>query len=166
MKDVTFTVEFTQHVLANGQDSEGNRDHFQRDNNDNLIFQQSWWYSAFLTALKMERIKHIKPGDIYMDLVVDAPTEMYRRRYGQNKSRMHEAIMPGTEVEFNAVVEDRVTESTLTRILERVGRYIGLSPYGHKLGYGHFHLLDLEMSASEAATGDEDVKVEQIITES
>jgi hypothetical protein len=151
VKDVRFTVEFTQHVLANGTGPQGERDVFQRDGQNRLIFQQSWWYSAFRRAMEMEHIRTIKPGDISMDLCVEAATELYQRRYGRGEVRTHEAIMPGTKVTFNAVVDDSVTESTLRRILERMGRFVGLSPYGHKLGYGHFHLLELIVAPSEAA---------------
>jgi hypothetical protein len=152
MKDVKFTVEFTQHVLANSAGPNGTRDVFQRDGENKLIFQQSWWFSAFRRAIEMEHIRNIKAGDISMDLSVDAPTEMYSRRYGRGETRIHEAIMPGTKVTFNAVVDDSLTESVLRRILERMGRFVGLSPYGHKLGYGHFRLLELIVAPSEAAT--------------
>jgi hypothetical protein len=151
MKDVTFTVEITSHVLANGTGEHNRRDTFQRDSQNRLIFQQNWWYSAFSTTLDMLRIRGIKPSDIFMDLTVDAQTEIYHRRYGQNQVRVHEAIMPGTRVTFHAVVADHVTRSTLTAILERMGRFVGLSPYGHKLGYGHFNLLELHVTPSESA---------------
>ena len=59
--------------------------------------------------------------------------------------------MPGTKVTFEALVDDLVTESALRNILTRVGRFIGLSPYGHKLGYGMFHLIDLKIQKSTAA---------------
>lgn len=152
MKDVSITVEFTSHVLANGAGYDGQRDCFQRDGDGKLIFQQSWWYSAFKKAIEMDHIRHIKPSDIYMDLAVSARTDMYRRRYGQGQIRVHEAIMPGTKVVFSAVVNDQVTQSTLKCILERMGRFVGLSPYGHKLGYGHFRLLSLTVAPSESAT--------------
>lgn len=151
MKDVTFEVEFTQHVLASGVNQQGRRDCFDHTSDGELIFQQRWWYTAFKTAIAMEHVKSIKPSDIYMDLTVDAPTEMYKRKYGRDKVRVHEAIMPGTRVTFRAVVSDIVTESTLRRLLERVGKYIGISPYGHHLGYGHFILHDLTVQKSDVA---------------
>ena len=151
MKDASFTVEFTQHVLANSVGSQGERDVFLRDGEENLIFQQSWWHSAFARALEMEHLRHIKPGDITVDLIVNAPTEMYYRRYGKGKSRRHEAIAPGTVVTFYAVVYDRVTESTFKHLLDRIGRFIGISPYGHNLGYGTFQVLDVAVELSESA---------------
>jgi hypothetical protein len=150
MKDATFEVEFIQHVLANSG-PDGKQCVFQRTSDDALVFQQSWWHSAFASAIEgVDDLRHIKPGDICMDLQVTAPTEMYKRRYGANRFRVHEAIMPGTIVTFSAIVDDRVTESNLKLILRRVGRFIGLSPFGHRLGFGKFRLLDVTVQASEA----------------
>ena len=59
--------------------------------------------------------------------------------------------MPGAKVEFNAVIADHVTLSNLQAILERMGTYVGLSPYGHRLGYGHFKVLSVDVQASEPA---------------
>ena len=121
MKDARFKLEFTAHVLANSSNSTGQKDCFQRDSDDNLIFQQSWFYSAFTKAIEITRIKGIKPGDISMDLLVKAPTQMYKRKYGEDNYRTHEAIMPGTVVEFNAIVADHITESVLKNLLNKMG---------------------------------------------
>ena len=149
MKDVKFTLEFTTHVLANGTGPTGEKDCFQRDNEKNLVWQQAWWYSAFAQAIDLARIKGIKPGDIHMNLSVKADTEVYKRRYGENKFRTHEAILPGSRVTFEAVVADHVTESSLHLILERMGKYIGLSPYGYRLGFGKFNVVKVEVAPSE-----------------
>lgn len=150
MKDAKFILEFSTHVLANGTGPNGERDHFQRDSHGKLIFQQSWFYSAFSRAIEMAGIRGIKAGDINMDLAIDAPTQVYKRRYGDNRFRTHEAIMPGTEVTFNAVVADHVTESSLQHILERMGSFVGLSPYGYRLGYGKFNLVKVEVAPSDS----------------
>lgn len=150
MKDATFTIEVIRHILANGTDSTGDHDRFQRDSTGSIIFQQSWWFSAFAAALPGTGIRHIKPNDICMDLTVDVLTELYKRRYGKDSYRVHEAIMPGSQVTFRALVADHVSESNLYALLDRVGRFIGLSPYGHKLGYGKFRLLEVTVQPSDA----------------
>jgi hypothetical protein len=149
MKDATFTLEFTTHVLANSQGPNGERDHFQRDSDSKLIWQQSWWYSAFTRAIELAHIRGIKAADIHMNLAVDAKTEVYRRRYGEGRFRTHEAIMPGTKVTFEAIVADHVTESNLNAILDRMGKYVGLSPYGFRLGYGKFNVDSVKVAASD-----------------
>ena len=149
MKDVTFTIEVISHILANGIGPNGETDAFQRDNKNALVFQQSAFYSAFAQAIDLARVRGIKPADINMNLSVPAATEQYERRYQGDRYRWHEAIMPGTKVTFEAVVADHVTESSLHLILERMGKYVGFSPYGHKLGYGKFSVIEVKVAPSE-----------------
>lgn len=151
MKDARFELEFTSHVLANSTNAQGQKDYFQRDGDNNLIFQQSWFYAAFTKAIELSRIKGIKANDISMDLTVKAATQLYNRKYGDDNYREHEAIMPGTVVTFNAMVSDIITESTLRVLLEKMGTYIGLSPYGHNLGFGHFRVKSVTVAPSDAA---------------
>jgi len=155
MKDVSFTLEFIKHVLANSVGPTGERDRFERDSKDNLIWQQSWWYSAFTRAIELSHIRGIKAADIHMDLSVQAETELYKRRYGDGKFRTHEAIVPGTQVTFEAVVSEQVTKSNLTKILERMGKFVGLSPYGFRLGYGKFNVVDVTVAPSEGSENSE-----------
>ena len=155
MKDAKFTLEFTTHVLANGQGPDGIPDHFQRDSTNKLVWQQSWWYSAFTRAIELAHVRGIKAADINMNLSVKAETKEYRRKYGDykdDKYRVHEAIMPGTRVEFEAVVADHVTETTLQRILDKMGTYVGLSPYGYRLGFGKFNTISVKVANSEQST--------------
>jgi len=154
MKDCHFTLEFTTHVLANSHSPDGERDRFQRDSDNKLIWQQNWWYSAFAQSIELAHIRGIKAADIHMNLAVKAETADYRRRYSlvgkENCYRMHEAIMPGTKVTFEAIVADHVTESQLAMILERMGKYVGLSPYGYKLGYGKFNVTEVVVDPSNS----------------
>lgn len=148
MKEAYFTLEFTSHVLANSTNSDGETDRFMRDSDNKLIFQQSWWYTAFTKAIEVSQLKGIKAGDISMDLTVEAPTQIYARRYGEDKIRKHEAIMPGTIVKFNAIVSDHITESTLQQLLSKLGTFVGLSPYGFRLGYGKFKVKEIQVQPS------------------
>ena len=151
MKEAKFELEFTSHVLANSTNVKGQKDVFQRDGDDNLVFQCSWWYTALTKAIELARVRGVKASDISMDLTVKAPTEIYNRKYSGDQYREHEAIMPGTVVTFNAMVSDNITESILRNILEKLGTYVGLSPYGHGLGYGKAHLKSLTVEPSDAA---------------
>ena len=152
MKMATFTVEFTKHVLANGRPDDAPHDVFLRDGHNRLIWQKSWFFTAFRQALDLTGLRGIKPGDINVNLVIDAKTELYVRHYGRTGVRTHEAIMPGTQVKFEAVVEDRVTQSTLRNILEKLGHFVGLSPFGFNLGFGRFEVVDVNVNPSDAAT--------------
>ena len=151
MKSTKFEIEVTTHILANGMVA-GAEDKFQRDTTGKIIFQQSWFYAAFSQALKIAKHRGIKPADIHMDLLVSAPTEMYERKYGEDRReqyRLHEAIPPGAKVAFEAVVADHITTSTLQDVLDKMGRFVGLSPYGYNLGYGRYKLLSVEVDSSD-----------------
>lgn len=151
MKNTKFTLEFSTHVLANSVNPVGLYDCFQRDGLNRLVFNQAWWYSSFTKAIEIARIRGIKAADICMDLSVEAPTQPYKRRYGDAKFRTHEAIMPGTKVTFEAVVADHVTESNLKMILEKMGKFVGMSPYGYRLGFGKFRVLECIVASSDAS---------------
>lgn len=151
MKDASFTLEFTTHVLANSTGPNGERDYFQRDSDNKIVFQQSWFHSAFSRAIELAHLRGVKAGDIQMDLTFNAATQLYRRRYGEGKYRPHETVMPGTQVTFVAIVADHVTEQILRTLLERMGKFVGLSPYGYRLGYGKFNVVEVKVAPSDAA---------------
>ena len=152
MKYATFTIEFISHCL-----SHGNRiptedcDKFQRDGDNALIFHQSWFYTAFAKALGAIQLRGVRPGDILVDPTVNAPTTVFNRRYSRVKFRKHESILSGTRVTFKAMVSDNITTSVLNTLLKHVGAFIGISPYGYKLGYGKFNVIEVEVQPSDEA---------------
>lgn len=145
MKDARFTIEFVTHCLATGGTPEDDiPDTFQRDSQDHIIMQQPWWHAAFTRAIDLARLRDkVIATDIQVDPAVTADTERYQRRFEQDGYRTHEAIMPGTKVTFDAMVEDHITKDILEALLNRMGKYVGLSPYGHKLGFGKFNVVSL-----------------------
>ena len=145
MKEAIFELEFTMPVLANGTGSSDEKDTFQKDAAGALIFHQSWFFSAFSKAIGYAKAKSVKPGDISMDLIVHAPVSPFRRKYGEDQYRTHEAIMPGTTVKFEAMVADHITESVLKEILDKMGKYVGISPFGHSLGFGRFNVVSVKV---------------------
>jgi len=151
MKEATWVVEFVSPCLANSGGPAGEKDRFLTDSKGRLIFSQAQHYSAFTKAIEVARVRGVKAGDIQPDLLVEAPTALYERRYGEDKYRTHEAIMPGTRVQFKAVVDDRITESVFRLILEKLGSYVGFSPYGFKLGFGKYVVISVTVAPSDAA---------------
>jgi hypothetical protein len=147
MKEAEFTIEFITHCLAlSSGPKQDSCERFDRDSQNRIIWKQTWWYTAFGRTIEMYNIRGVKPNDFNVSLLVDTPTEVYKRKYGQNGFRRHEAIMPGTQVTFKAVVSDNVTESTFKHLLEKMGDYVGVSPYGHNLGYGKFVVNDVTLT--------------------
>ena len=145
MKEAKVTVEYVTHCLASGNRHPDGYDTFEKDSAGRLIWRQSWWYSAMIKALELSSLKSVKPGHFHFNLAVDAPVELYRRRYGKDNFRTHEAIMPGTTVVFELVVANHITESSLSELFGRLGKYVGLTPYGFNLGYGKFNVNNIKI---------------------
>ena len=148
MKDAKFEVEFLTHCLANSEPGTASAaDTFQRDGDGKIVMQQSWFHSAFGKAIYLARLEdQVEPGEIQIDPSVKADTQNWVRHYGEGMSRTHEAIMPKTRVVFDCMVADHVTHRMLHAILEKMGKYVGLSPYGFRLGYGKFNVISISIS--------------------
>jgi len=147
MKDVKFEIEFVTHCLATGGDPEQDLpDTFARDSSDHIIMQKTWFHSAFTRAIELARLQgQMKAEDIQIDPTITAETERYERRFDADAFRIHEAIPPGTKVSFEGMAEDNVDQKMLKAVLERMGKYVGLSPYGFRLGFGRFHVVSVEV---------------------
>ena len=53
-------------------------------------------------------------------------------------------------MKFEAVVADHITEKIVRDVLTKVGKFVGLSPYGFKLGYGKFNVVNVVVGPSDA----------------
>lgn len=144
MKNGSITLEYTTHCLSSGNRDDVS-DRFQRDSDNHIVWNAAWWYSALSAAIPNSGTTGIKPGCLNFHAVVEAPTAVYRRKYGWDKYRSHEAIMSGTKVTFKFVAGDHVTETALKQIMDYLGSYVGLSPYGFNLGYGRFKVVSLDL---------------------
>ena len=151
VKDCQYEIEVVTHILANGRVPGKDCAAFHRDSLNHIIFQESWFFSAYSKGIELANIRGIKAGDIHTNLVIDAPTGFYKRYFEEGDYRVHEAIFPGTRVKFEAVVRDHVTQPELEGILERVGKFVGLSPFGYNLGFGKFVLIAVSVAPSDAA---------------
>ena len=147
MKNGKLEIEFVTHCLSSGN-RDTVSDRFVKDSEQHIIWNQSWWYSALSAAIPQAGVRDVKPGHFNFNPVVCAKTQMYRRKYNGDKYRVNESIMPGTKVEFEFVVPDHVTTAMLRKIMEYLGKYIGLSPYGYKLGYGKFNVVQATVDSS------------------
>ena len=159
MKDMTLAVEYVTHALSAGRKPDDDHDSFDRDTSGNIIFRQPWWHAAMLKAIELAGLRGIKPGYFYFDPVVPVKTEIYRRKYGRDRFRVHEAIMPGTLFRVRAMVDDAVTEKQAMDLFTCMGRYVGLSPFGYNLGFGKFEVKELTLTRRQ---DDENAGIQRI----
>lgn len=96
--------------------------------------------------------KHHKAVErVYFDVSVDGRTESnpekFFKRYfndkGNGKSRgrfvRHEAFLPNDVVGVNCVVPDEINDDEFWQLMDLVGRFKGISPYGPR-EYGNFEV--------------------------
>ena len=152
MKDCFFEIEVVTHILASGNVPGKDYAAFHRDSKGHIIFQSSWFHSAFTRGIELANIRGIKASDIHMNLVIDAPTAFYKRFYDDQDFRVHEAVFPGAVIKFEAVVRDHVTTPEMQGILERIGKFVGISPFGYNLGFGKFEVNKVIVAPSDAAS--------------
>lgn len=154
MKEMILEIEYVTECLAQSQGRrEQNTDWFKRDGDKNIIWCQSWWYSAISRTVEMYEIRGIKPSMFNFCPVVEAEkTEVFERQYKRNKIRCHESIPVGTRVTFTAVVADQITDSVANSLFTKMGKYVGLSPYGHNLGYGKFNVISIDLQDCKGLT--------------
>lgn len=148
MKRATIKISVITPILANYAGEE-RRNSFSRDRDGRVVFQHTWWYTAILAAIGQTRIRGIKPGDISISPVVEVETDRYQRQYGDKGTRDHECIPARAPVTLEAVVSDHVTKSGLSTIFEHLGNFVGMSPFGHNLGYGRFNVDSIDVAEGD-----------------
>jgi hypothetical protein len=146
MRDLAITLEFVTPCLVLGPiDPETNCEYFDRDSQENVIWNQTWWYSAIDKTIKMFDIEGISPKDFIWAPTVAGHTGIHEVKYSGNKLRKHECFMPGHPVTFEAAVPKELDKDKALELFTRMGKYSGLSPYGYNLGFGKFNILELEI---------------------
>jgi hypothetical protein len=146
MKDLAVTLEFITPCLVLGPiDPETNCEYFDRDSRNNVVWSQTWWYSAISKTIEMFELKNITPKDFIWAPTVTAVTGIHEVKYSGNKLRKHECFLPGHDVTFEAAVPKELDLEAVKELFTRMGKYSGLSPYGYNLGYGKFNVLSIEI---------------------
>ncbi len=135
-------------MLANSvcpEDGEDATDLFRRDADGKVVLQQNQLYAMLAAAKTFINSKIIIDDIRYnLSLTLAEPTEVYKRPYrkeGEPKVRKHESIPIGDKVRLRMYVPDLVSASDIHQLFEAAGSYVGLSPYGHRFGFGRFGVL-------------------------
>lgn len=147
--EVTAKLEFVRPCLGNVRQPDYDR--MERDQDGNVIFLPTWWRAAFATAAKAINKHHKLVDNIHPALQVYGSVTRVERRYAeqrgdikQQRVRVHEAFDVGAVVECSFMLSSGMTVNHFTELLEAVGTYFGVSPYGWRTGlYGFFKVLEV-----------------------
>jgi hypothetical protein len=145
--EVIAKIEFTTPCL--GGVRRDDCDLMQRDRDGNVIFMPSWWKAALTKAAKALSKYHRMVEHIYPALVLNGQTTIIRRQFGPKPKdfKCHEGFDTGASVTCGFTIPYGTTIEQFTELLEAVGMYIGVSPYGWQTNYGRFRVLSVESAA-------------------
>ena len=118
------------------------------DDSGNVVFLKTWWNTILSYGAEALSRHQNQVGDIEWDPVVDGSPTVYRRfytdpRYPGTQYSDHEAFNVGSIVGIRAMLPDSIPIEDFQRILEIAGRYKGISPFGYRLGFGRFEVVEV-----------------------
>lgn len=164
MQEVTFCIRFTTPCLGNVRAQEV--DKLNRDTEGNIIFMPSWWQRVIVSAANAINLAQGLVRQISWDIVVYRARKqvtIFDRSYTERKgsdfvhgSARHEALLVGAAVWINVLLPDGIPLDNFRSLLEAAGRYYGISPFGHRLGFGRFEVLNVKRGRTVVATDGDD----------
>lgn len=164
MKHVEITIKFTSPMLANSlhpEDGPDAVDTFRRDPTGAIMLQQNQIF-AMLSVAKNLSGSSVRVGSINFNLGFTANTEVFHRRYTKDNMplvRKHQSVAEGVSIALQMFIPDDTETDDVQKLFAVAGAYVGLSPYGHKLGYGRFvvtgvHELDVGVTKPAPVDGE------------
>lgn len=121
------------------------------------------WHWAVSEAAKQADLEHVDARRIMLDHRLRRPSmELYNRSWFEERrgksvrcSEMFESIRAGAELTLGFLITDVADPSgdvdklktpslgELTVLMQTVGSYIGISPWGSSFGYGRFDVMHI-----------------------
>jgi hypothetical protein len=120
-------------------------DRFERDADDNVIFMNTWWRQLFDYGAKAVGKHQRDVQSVRVHPVVAGDVSKFKRYYGPNKYKLHEAFKIGSEISVRIMLPDSLPVDDFLIILEKAGGYRGISPYGWAKGFGQFEVTHHEV---------------------
>jgi hypothetical protein len=145
--EVTARIQFTRPCLGNVRKDDYDR--LLRAPDGEVIFLVTWWRAALAKAARAINRYHAFIDKISPALPVDGPVSHIKRWYGKGTSdfKIHEGFDAGAVVMVRFLLPSGMTLDQFTELLETVGEYFGVSPYGWRESYGLFKVLEVVRSA-------------------
>jgi hypothetical protein len=121
-------------------------DEFQKDHQGRILFLPAWWHplSTFgskLFSKHQREVKKIKWDPVVK--IVSGKIGSYQRFYSPTDFKVHEALLPGTEIQIKVVLPSSIPLDDFKSIMELAGKFQGFSPYGHGERFGYFEVISV-----------------------
>lgn len=151
MYEVYMRLQFDSPCLGSTRsESPDGPDTMMHGPNGNVVFSQTWWRTVVCQgAQSYEKHQH-RVKSILWTPSVDGTTKLFRRYYHlrdkngevQKLFMDHEAFLAGDVIGVKALVPDDIPLEDLRDIMSIAGEYFGISPFGWKMGYGKFKVVE------------------------
>jgi hypothetical protein len=145
--EVIASLRFNTPCLGNVRRPD--RDLMERDPDGMVIFMPTWWRFAFRDAARMlnrfqKQVDCIKPA-----LAVEGEVKVFSRQFGERPEdyKEHEAFIAGDTLVCRFML-DGIKLGSFRELLETVGKYQGMSPYGFKDGFGRFSVMEVRRAGN------------------
>ncbi len=135
---------------------------FERnDSTKDLKINLAQWNWALVEAMDALGMDSVDPSTIRFPTHISPPAlELYIRRWShtgkETQQEKFEAIRTGTHLTFDVLITRTKEPSSASqgnsrpptvdeyrRVMEFIGDRIGLSPWGSRMGYGRFQVMDV-----------------------
>lgn len=156
MRELTVRIKFTKECLGDvRQKTEPNAEgkswpcyYMPRTPDGSIRFEAGWWRSSLLFAANILGKHHRAVKNVHFDVLIDGRTRsdpefLYRRYLESDRWILHEAFYPGDVIGVNCVVPDSISDDDFWKLMDLVGRYKGVSPFGPRR-YGFFSVVAIE----------------------
>jgi len=112
-----------------------------------IRFEAGWWKSSLVFAASVLGKHHRAVKNVHFDVIIDGRTRtdpefLYRRYIESDRWILHEAFYPGDTIGINCVVPDTIPDEEFWSLMDLVGRYKGISPFGPRQ-YGFFKVVSV-----------------------
>lgn len=139
--EVIARIKFTTPCL--GDQRRPDRDLMMRDHAGNVILLQSKWRAALRYAAQARNFYQSEIDNIQVDPVVLGTTGVHKRWYSASAFQEHEAFLTNDEIQVSFCLPNAIPITAFEELLTLAGRYVGVSPYGYKLDFGRFVVLEV-----------------------
>jgi len=142
--ELVVKLKFTTPCLGNVRRDDFDR--MLRDDSGRVIFLPSWWRAAFAQAANAISRYYQYVDQIRAAPPVEGAITKIERRYGKGDDdcKTHEGFDAGATIKVKFAIPGKMHVRQFVELLEAIGDYIGISPYGWKLGsFGHFKVLEV-----------------------
>lgn len=127
-----------------------------------IRFQANWWASSLRFAASVMSKHQKEVVGVSFEVAVDGRPDtnidhFYRRFFkGEEEGKFvkHEAFFPGDVIGVNCVVPGGINDDDFWTLMEYVGRFRGISPYGLSEGYGRFEVVTIRETPSRRDSRD------------